>query len=102
MRVEEDGSCTGITTDDRSVGSERLRYRPNIIGHEPSIEAADLIGRMNIQKGTARQAGPSGDFYEHNSNPELELSLKSSLESKTKDVHERHILNHSNASAFSW
>ncbi|KAL2893411.1 Two-component response regulator-like PRR95 [Bienertia sinuspersici] len=101
-KAEEDGSCTGLATDDGSDGPANHTYGANIAGPEPSIEAADLIGRINIQKGTVGQASSSGEFNRHNLNPELDLSLKRPLDSETKEIHEKHILNHSNASAFSW
>uniref|UniRef100_A0A803KZV1 Uncharacterized protein n=1 Tax=Chenopodium quinoa TaxID=63459 RepID=A0A803KZV1_CHEQI len=101
----EDGSCAGIATDDGGKGPGNHTYRAKIAGHDlpqPSIEAVDLIGRIKEQEGAAREKSVNGEFNEHNSTPALELSLKRPLNSETKEVHERQILNHSKASAFSW
>ncbi|XP_021767223.1 two-component response regulator-like APRR3 isoform X2 [Chenopodium quinoa] len=101
----EDGSCAGIATDDGGKGPGNHTYRAKIAGHDlpqPSIEAVDLIVRIKEQEGAARGESFNGEFNGHNSTPALELSLKRPLNSETKEVHERQILNHSNASAFSW
>lgn len=101
LRVEEDGSCTDVATDDGGDG-----YRANIIGHnvpQPSIEAVDLIGIINKQEGTGGRVSFSGEFNGHNnSTPALELCLKRPINSLNSETKERGILNHSNASAFSW
>lgn len=105
LRVEEDGSCAGVATDDGSNGPENHTYRADNVGHEllqSSIEAVDLIGSINKQKGAAGRGNFSGEFDEDNSSPVLDLSLKRPVDLEAKEVHERQILNHSNASAFSW
>ncbi|XP_019106950.2 two-component response regulator-like APRR9 [Beta vulgaris subsp. vulgaris] len=104
LRVEEDGSCTGIATEDGSNGPENQTYSADIVRDElpkHSIEAVDLIGRINKQYSAAGKASFNGEFSGDNSTPELELSLKRPLDSETKEVQEKHVLHHSSASAFS-
>lgn len=99
--VTEDGSCTGMATEDGIVDQDNHTHRANndIDGHElaePSSEAEDLIGRINKQRCTIYKSGFNGGLYSLSSSPELELSLRRS-DSETKEVDERHILNHSSA-----
>ncbi|KAM1161843.1 hypothetical protein FF1_000946 [Malus domestica] len=72
---------------------------------EPSGGAVDFIGTFgNWPKCTAGPPDNRDDGTEHmGSTPQLELSLRSSLDGSNKQMNdERPVLNHSDASAFSW
>ncbi|XP_068315096.1 two-component response regulator-like APRR5 isoform X1 [Pyrus communis] len=72
---------------------------------EPSSGAIDFIGAFgNWPKCTAGPPDNRDDGTKHmGSTPQLELSLRSSLDGSNKQVNdERPVLNHSDASAFSW
>ncbi|CAO2835385.1 unnamed protein product [Amaranthus hypochondriacus] len=105
-RVEEDIYSTGIATDDANDGIRNQSYRDNNITPEhpmSSIEAVDFIGKIDCKpKSIAAKSSVLKEPNGQNSTPELELSLKRPLDLQHKEAQERPILNHSNASAFSW
>ncbi|GMI73674.1 hypothetical protein HRI_001036700 [Hibiscus trionum] len=72
---------------------------------EPPTGAVDLIGSFNNQpRGTFTLSYLSDSADEVEFSPQLELCLRRSCFSKVKNevTTERHMLNHSDASAFSW
>ncbi|XVF33079.1 hypothetical protein REPUB_Repub17cG0137300 [Reevesia pubescens] len=99
---------------DGAVGLQSNRGNANVMIRvgcndelvEPSTGAIDLIGSFdNRPKGTFAFSGLNdGVVNKFEFSPQLELSLRRSCSSSTKNqrTSERPTLNHSNASAFSW
>lgn len=59
LKVSEDGSCTGMATEDGKVDPGNHENTAYVVGHEialPSREAADLIGSINKHRCTAGQS----------------------------------------------
>ncbi|XVF72939.1 hypothetical protein PTKIN_Ptkin12aG0160900 [Pterospermum kingtungense] len=109
--LEESPAFVKRMTHDGDVGLQRDRGTVNVmIGVdcrdelvEPSSEAVDLIGSFdNQRKGTLVHSSDGANKFEFS--PQLELSLRRSSFSSAKNqgTCERPILNHSEASAFSW
>uniref|UniRef100_A0A2P2M1Y2 Uncharacterized protein MANES_01G239500 n=1 Tax=Rhizophora mucronata TaxID=61149 RepID=A0A2P2M1Y2_RHIMU len=111
LKLGEEHSCVETVTR-----PERLRTENDVrnthIAHcnknelvKPSSSATDLISTFdnNSPKCTYGHSSLNVDAHKFESTPQLELSLEwfhpSSL--KEKGVNEKHLLNHSNASAFS-
>jgi len=104
FKVAEDRSCAFIETEVGRVGPESQRHTAYVVGHglpEPSKEAVDLIGRITMHGCTRGQSSSNEELNRLNSTPELELTLRSSHDAESEEVDEKHVLNHSKASAFS-
>ncbi|KAL4376907.1 hypothetical protein GQ457_02G001570 [Hibiscus cannabinus] len=112
-KLEENSAFIKGTTHDGGVGQESNRGNANATIEagcndelvKPPIGAIDLIGSFdNRPKGTFALPSASDGTDKFEFSPELELSLRRSCSSSSKNQgsSERPMLNHSNASAFSW
>ncbi|KAK9013688.1 hypothetical protein V6N11_041688 [Hibiscus sabdariffa] len=110
-KLEENSAFIKGTTHDGGVGQQSNRGNANATIEagcndelvKPPIGAIDLIGSFdNRPKGTFALSSAS-DGTDNEFSPELELSLRRSCSSSSKNQgsSERPMLNHSNASAFS-
>ncbi|KAK8509716.1 hypothetical protein V6N11_058119 [Hibiscus sabdariffa] len=111
-KLEETSAFIKGTTHDGGVGQESNRGNENATIEagcndelvKPPIGAIDLIGSFdNRPKGTFALPSASDGTDKFEFSPELELSLRRSCSSSSKNQgsSERPMLNHSNASAFS-
>lgn len=104
FEVTEDKSCALIATEVGRVVPESQRHTAYVVGHglpEPSKEAVDLIGRITKHRCTRGQSSSSEELNRLNTTPELELTLRRSHDAEAEEIDEKHVLNHSKASAFS-
>lgn len=114
LRLREDNVSASKMVQGEGMQPESYKGDANItsethIGRygldEPSSGAIDFIGTFgNWPKCTAGPPDNRDNGTKHvGSTPQLELSLRSSLDGSNKQVNdERPVLNHSDASAFSW
>ncbi|XP_022733460.1 two-component response regulator-like PRR95 isoform X2 [Durio zibethinus] len=112
-KLEENSAFVKGMTRDDAVGLQSDRINVNVMIRvgcndelaEPSTGAIDLIGLFdNRPKGTFVLSSLSDGANKFEFSPQLELSLRRSCLSSTKNhgASERPTLNHSDASAFSW
>ncbi|KAE8671211.1 Pentatricopeptide repeat-containing protein [Hibiscus syriacus] len=112
-KLEENPAYIKETTHGDGVGQQINRGNANAtirVGCndelvKPISGAIDLIGSFNnLPKGTFACSSSSDGTGKYEFSPELELSLRrsGSSSSKNQGTSERPMLNHSNASAFSW
>lgn len=101
---QEEGVCT--ENDDRDADISVETHGCNDEPVEPSNGAVDLIGTFDDHQLQRMYRCSNFNDYINKSEfaPQLELSLTRFCPSSSmnKGYHERHTLNHSNASAFSW
>ncbi|XVF22277.1 hypothetical protein REPUB_Repub12eG0159500 [Reevesia pubescens] len=112
-KLEENPAFVKGVTHDGAVGLQSNRGNANVMIRvgcnddlvEPPTGAIDLIGSFdNRPKGNFALSSLSDAANKCEFSPQLELSLRRSCLSSTRNqgTSERPMLNHSNASAFSW
>lgn len=110
LRLKEDGDKTRPQDEGREA--ENGKANANVTSGDQSCNdvveehfngAIDLIGRFdNHSTPTEAQATLNGGTIKSEFAPELELFLKRFFPRSKQGSDERHMLNHSTASAFSW